>query len=105
MLLAEQPRLWDRLCEESGAFGRIPDSPSDMQHNRFAEGVFREALRLYPPVLSTIRKTTEPMEYDGLHIPTGTIHGHYMGEGPVIAVARDARIIEPDSPAEREIFE
>ncbi|SFE01660.1 cytochrome P450 [Roseivivax sediminis] len=67
-LLATHPEWQDRVAEEAqgmtGAFG-------DMSRLRVARDVFREALRLYPPVPMMVRQTTCPERFRDRDLPKG----------------------------------
>ena len=58
-LLAAFPEAQKRVADEAGA---LPESPSfsDLSKLKFTRDVFREALRLYPPVPMMVRETTRP---------------------------------------------
>ena len=71
-LLAEHPRTWDRLVEEARALGHVPTTPAELRALPFAEAVFREALRLYPPVAFDARTIEGDAELEGRHVPAGT---------------------------------
>ncbi len=58
-LLATHPAAQDRVAEEARAFAESP-SFSNLSALRFTRDVFREALRLYPPVPMMVRETTKP---------------------------------------------
>lgn len=91
--LAETPLAWDRLTEEARAFGHVPARPDDLAEVPFAEGVFREALRLYPPVANTIRTASRDMQLDGHAISAGVYLGcniHELSRHP-------ERYPEPDA--------
>ena len=61
-LLALYPAHQERLAEE---VLRLPKTPEigDILGLRFAKNVFREALRLYPPVPMMVRETTRPERF------------------------------------------
>jgi cytochrome P450 len=60
-LLALYPDWQDRLAEEAEAvFGSCTPEFSDMSRLRVARDVFRETLRLYPPVPMMVREATRP---------------------------------------------
>jgi cytochrome P450 len=61
-LLALYPDHQQRLAEEAA---RLPKTPKfgDISSLRFARNVFREALRLYPPVPMMVRETTRPERF------------------------------------------
>lgn len=71
-MLAERRALWERLTEEVRALGRVPVSPADLRALPFTEALFREVLRLYPPVTNDARETTGELELSGRTIPKGT---------------------------------
>ena len=72
--LAAEPACWHRLCDEANGLGK-----SSHRNGGFslctvtATGVFREALRLYPPVANTIRKANDTLIFDGHTIAADTI--------------------------------
>jgi cytochrome P450 len=51
--------------------GQLPRTPRELRAFPFAEAVFRETLRLHPPVSSDARRTACPVEFDGRVIPAG----------------------------------
>ncbi|MEF8813783.1 MAG: cytochrome P450 [Halovenus sp.] len=71
-LLAQHPEVERRLVDEPddtldegyATFGDLPDL-------EYTEQVFREAMRLYPPVPSIPRETTETLELGGYSLPEG----------------------------------
>jgi cytochrome P450 len=81
--LAQHRDAWDRLTAEAKALGRVPKTASELRELPFAEAVFREALRLFPPVAVDARRLTGPLELCGRTIPTGTQLGI-----PVIHLSR-----------------
>lgn len=71
LTLAQRPDLWGRLCDE--ARGRdVPRRPSELRDFPFAEALFRETLRLYPPVSMDSRMTTTDLALAGRTVPSGT---------------------------------
>jgi cytochrome P450 len=93
LLLAERPRLWQRLCDEATALDSIPTGADSLAEAPFAEAVFRETLRLYPPVSNTVRTTTRAFSVNGFDIPVGVYIGcniHDLSRDP-------ARYPEPDA--------
>ncbi|MEM1009004.1 MAG: cytochrome P450 [Myxococcota bacterium] len=70
---AQDPNIWDGLCEEANAMEGLPTSPKQLQHVPFAEALFRECLRLYPPVMLVSREVVEPLEVEHYVIPERTI--------------------------------
>lgn len=68
-LLALAPDLQDRLAEEA-ARELTPDFGS-VSRLKLARDVFREALRLYPPVPMMVREAACPAEFRGRRVETG----------------------------------
>ena len=69
--LAQRPEVWRRLCDE--AHGQeVPRSPRDLKRFPYAEAVFREALRLYPPVPFNLRRATGDFQLAGSTVPRDT---------------------------------
>ncbi len=68
-LLALYPEWQDKLAEEA----QVLDAPefSAMSQLKFSRNVFREALRLYPPVPMLVRETTCPEHFRNREIPQG----------------------------------
>ena len=71
--LAERPDLWDRLVEESQQGERPPATPEELSRFPLAEGIFREALRMHPPVSLDTREVIAPVEILGQTLSPGTI--------------------------------
>ncbi|MCU9839796.1 cytochrome P450 [Ruegeria sp. WL0004] len=69
-LMALYPDWQDRLAEEARALDRAPDF-SVMSKLRLSRDVFREALRLYPPVPMMVRETTCPERFRDRDVPRG----------------------------------
>lgn len=71
--LAERPDIMRRLQEEVAAVGvATPLSLAAAKKLPLCEGVFREAVRLYPPAWFLGRKVQEDMTYQGRLLPAGT---------------------------------
>ena len=72
-LLAKNPEAQARAQAEADAFG--PEGPTSFAPERlaFTTRVFKEALRLYPPVLMLGRRSLEPVEIAGQALPARTI--------------------------------
>ncbi len=68
-LLALDPGLQDRLAEEA-ARELTPDF-SSVSRLKLARDVFREALRLYPPVPMMVREAACPAEFRGRKVEAG----------------------------------
>ncbi len=73
LVLAQRPDLWTRLCEEAVAAPGLPRSPEELKRHPFAEALFREVLRLYPPVSVTAREAKEELTLHGKRVPKGTM--------------------------------
>lgn len=72
IVLAQRPDLWDQLREEAVAAPGLPRSPEELKRHPFAEALFREVLRMYPPVSWTGRQAKEELELHGKRVPKGT---------------------------------
>lgn len=70
-LIALDPALQDRLAEEAAGLGEAPDFAA-VSRLKLARDVFREALRLYPPVPMLVRETVRPETFRGRHAPPGS---------------------------------
>ncbi|MBK5932943.1 cytochrome P450 [Rhodovulum imhoffii] len=70
-LLAISPEAQVRAAQEADSF---PDEPEfgDLKKLPFIRDVFREALRLYPPVPMMVRETTRPERFRNRDIPVGS---------------------------------
>ncbi|MGC8549897.1 MAG: cytochrome P450 [Acidobacteriaceae bacterium] len=86
-LLARHPEAQDALAEDCRRVlgGGVP-SAADYGELKFAERVFAETMRLYPPVWVTARTAAEEYEYRGIRIKKGTVL-----VAPQFAIHRDAR--------------
>ena len=60
--LSRRPELFDALVEESLAAPHVPRSAKDLERHPFAEALFRETVRLYPPVGMISRRVLAPMK-------------------------------------------
>ncbi len=69
-LMALYPNWQDKLAEEAQALG-TPDF-STMSQLKLSRDVFREALRLYPPVPMMVREATCPERFRDRDIPQGS---------------------------------
>jgi cytochrome P450 len=71
-LLALYPEWQDRLATEAQeVFGRGKMDFSQVSKLKLSRDVFRETLRLYPPVPMMVRETTCPEKFRGREIPEG----------------------------------
>lgn len=73
LFVAHQPELWDRLCEEALAHDGPPCTPAELARFPFAEALFRETLRIYPPIWFVYRRATTDLVIEGVRIDEGTI--------------------------------
>lgn len=87
IVLAQRPELWDALVAEATGAKDLPSTPQQIRSFPFAEGVFREALRLYPSVSITTRKVHNPLTLCGRTLKPGTMAGIGLA-----ALARDPDI-------------
>jgi cytochrome P450 family 117 subfamily A len=71
--LAEQPALWQRLVEEARQWERPPTTPDELSRFPLAEGIFRESLRIHPPVTLDTREVIAPVEFSGQTLLPGTL--------------------------------
>ena len=69
-LLAMYPEVQDRVAGEAEGLGEAPDF-GEMGQLKLARDVFREALRLYPPVPMMVRENSCPEEFRGRKIAAG----------------------------------
>ena len=67
-LLALYPDWQERLAQEAAGMG---EDYAAINALRLSRDVFREALRLYPPVPMMVRETSCPQEMRGRDVPTG----------------------------------
>lgn len=72
-LLARHPEIGARVVAEADAFGDDPIEHYDPAKLELTTRVFREALRLYPPVMLFPRRTLEDVEIGGTLLPARTI--------------------------------
>jgi cytochrome P450 len=72
-LLARHPEARARVQAEADAFG--PEGPTSFEPERttYTTRVFKEALRLYPPLVALGRRSLEPVDIGGLHVPERTL--------------------------------
>lgn len=91
--LAEEPEVWHKLRAEALAASDLPRSPRDLRQFPYAEAVFRETLRLHPPVAADARRALVDFELDGRTVRKGT-----MVTIPILTLSRDpAQYPEPDT--------
>jgi len=70
-LLAAHPQVQERLAAEARTADPLTMSFRDLSRLPFTRNVFREALRLYPPVPMMVRQTTRPGFWRKRRIPKG----------------------------------
>jgi cytochrome P450 len=90
--LSERPDVWRKLRAEALASTDVPRSPRALRDFPYAEAVFRETLRLHPPVASDARRATEDFELHGRTVPRGTVLTI-----PILLLSRDPALYpQPD---------
>ncbi len=67
--LAKHPEWQDRLRDEGAALETETLSHADLSRLQAMEWVFKESLRLYPPVLTFARRSLREFEFGGHRIP------------------------------------
>ena len=73
-LLARHPSVYERLCAEADSvLGGRPPSLADVPRLPYALQVFKEAMRLYPPVYLVTRRAVRDVELGGHPITAGSI--------------------------------
>ena len=72
--LSQSPEIRRRLNEEADSVleGFLPNA-ADYPRLPYAQAVFQESLRLYPPLPITMRESIEDDEIGGYHIPAGSL--------------------------------
>jgi len=73
-LLTQHPEIYMRLRAEVDRVlaGRTPTA-ADLPQLPYTLQVFKEAMRLYPPVHSISRQVVRPFDLEGYHLPRGVI--------------------------------
>lgn len=73
-LIATHPEVEKNILEEIDRFGidKTPKYEDIIESFPYVEAVFKESLRLYPPVPITIREAERDMHLDQKFIPSGT---------------------------------
>lgn len=91
--LADRPEVWNAVVAEAKAAKSIPQSPKEIRALPYTEAVFRETLRLHPPVAFDARRATADFELAGRTIPAGE-----MVNLPIVHLSRHPSQYEsPDS--------
>jgi cytochrome P450 len=70
---AHSRERWDRLVEEACALAGPPTTAEELGVCRYAQALFREAVRMHPPVYAETRRLRAAIELEGRPIPAGTI--------------------------------
>ncbi|ALI56009.1 cytochrome P450 [Celeribacter marinus] len=70
-LMAANPDVADRVAAEGAALGDAPTF-SDLSKLRYTKDVFRETLRLYPPVPMMVREAACPEHFRDRDVPKGS---------------------------------
>lgn len=101
---ASRPELWNRLLEEVNANADCDlGSTSDLKRFPFAEAMFRESLRVNPPVSAIFRKLTEDVELHGHVLPRGCeVHISLASRSWDPKQYPDPRVLNPDRWLDRE---
>jgi cytochrome P450 len=84
--LAARPALWSELLGEATAAPAMPTSPEELGRFPYAEALFREAVRMYPPVPVISRVVTGSLLLSGRQIPEGVLVSACVGH-----LSRDGR--------------
>jgi cytochrome P450 len=73
-LVTQHPMVYKRLRDEGDHVlgGRLATF-GDFPRLSYAQQIFNEAMRLYPPVYLLGRQTAHPLELGGYHLPAGTL--------------------------------
>jgi cytochrome P450 len=71
--VAASRERWDRLCDEARGLDRLPTTAEELAACRYAQALFREAVRMHPPVYAETRRLRAAIELDGHAIAAGTI--------------------------------
>jgi len=73
-LLAQHPEIAERLKRElDQVLGDRPPSPDDYPNLKYAEMVFSESMRLYPPAWGIARTVVEPYDAFGITFPKNAL--------------------------------
>jgi cytochrome P450 len=69
-LMASHPDIQTRVADDAAVLGDVPDF-AELSQLGFTRDVFREALRLYPPVPMMVRENLCPEQMRGRDVPPG----------------------------------
>lgn len=92
MLLGQHPEWQERLREEAAALGTDTLAANRLGDLPLTELVFKEALRLYPPVPSLPRRALAPFSFGGYDMPAGT----HVGINPMLTHRLAEHWADPD---------
>ncbi|MBA3549411.1 MAG: cytochrome P450 [Nannocystis sp.] len=84
--MAEHPEIWEQLGDEAAAHD-LPVTPKELKNFPLAEAIFRESLRLHPPVATNGRIVTGELDLMGRRIPEGVMVGlcfTHLGRHPAL---------------------
>jgi len=70
LMLALHPEVQERVAEEAAGLGAAA-GPGDLARLRLTRAVFRETLRLYPPVPMMVREAARGEGFRGRRVPRG----------------------------------
>lgn len=88
-LLARNPEARAKVQAEADAYNPAPDAPYDATKLAFTTRVFKEALRLFPPLVMLFRRALEPFAVSGDTYPART-----LAMVNVYGIHRSARVWE-----------
>jgi cytochrome P450 len=71
--LAQRSDVWEALRREVIDAADVPRAPPDLKRFPYAEALFREVLRLYPPVNHDARRLQGEITVAGRVLPSGTV--------------------------------
>ena len=78
--MAHRPDVFDAVCDEVRALDDFPERPEDLGRVPVANALFREAMRVYPPVPLISRLAKEDIDAgESVVIPAGTMVSFPMG--------------------------
>ena len=93
-LLGKHPDIEERvLAEVRQAVGDGPVTFSDLPKLKLLADVFKESLRMYPPIWLMGRRVVRPVELDGYHLPTDAV----LAISPYVMHRNPAYFPEPEA--------